>query len=152
MSAGKYRRIIAVDFDGTLAVTYFPKIIEPIEGTIRYCREQQKNGAILILWTCRVGKNLQDAVEWCADQGLYFDYINENVKENIKEWGNDCRKIFAHEYIDDKATNPKREKQWEARLRRALMGRGKEAALASFIGMAAGIAGVILLLYFIVAF
>lgn len=29
MSAAEYRKIIAVDFDGTLAVTQFPTIIEP---------------------------------------------------------------------------------------------------------------------------
>lgn len=107
MSAQKFRRIVAVDFDGTLAVTKFPKIIRPIPRVIRYCKRLKKEGAILILWTCRKGKDLQEAVLWCKGLGLEFDYINENVKENIEKYGEDTRKIFAHEYLDDKAVNPK---------------------------------------------
>lgn len=61
MSAQEYRRIVAVDFDGTLAVTKFPEIIKPIPKMIRYCKQLQKSGAILILYTCRKGKDLQDA-------------------------------------------------------------------------------------------
>lgn len=118
MSAPEYRRIIAVDFDGTLAKTRFPQIIEPIPKMIRYCRQQQKRGAVLILNTCRKGKDLQDAVEWCGTQGLVFDYVNENTPENIEHYGGeDTRKIFAHEYIDDKAINPIREAMWARRVR-----------------------------------
>lgn len=108
MSEDIQNRIVAVDFDGTLAVTRFPEIVEPIAETIAYCKQIKEEGATLILWTCRCGKDLEQAVEWCSAQGLEFDYINENVPENVKRWGNDSRKIWAHEYIDDKATNPKK--------------------------------------------
>ena len=57
--------------------------------------------------------------KWCKEHGLEFDYINENVPENVEKWGNDSRKIFAHEYIDDKATNPVKERAWIRRLRKA---------------------------------
>lgn len=60
MSAQEYRRIIAVDFDGTLAVTKFPQIIKPIWKTIALCKYLQKRGAILILWTCRCGDDLTE--------------------------------------------------------------------------------------------
>lgn len=119
MSAPEYSRIVAVDFDGTLAKTRFPEIIEPIGRNIEYCKWLQAHGAILILWTCRRGEDLRDAVEWCEDHGLVFDYINENTPENIAQYGGeDTRKIFAHEYIDDKATNPIREMEWARRFRR----------------------------------
>ena len=110
MSTPEFRKIVAVDFDGTLAVTKFPEIIRPILRTIRRCKRLKKEGAILILWTCRKGKDLQEAVLWCKGMGLEFDYINENTKENVEKYGEDTRKIFAHEYLDDKAINPKREK------------------------------------------
>ncbi len=140
MSAPRYRRIVAVDFDGTLAVTKFPEIIKPIPKMIKHCKQLQKDGAILILYTCRKGQDLQDAVEWCKGQGLVFDYVNENTAENIANYGGtDTRKIFAHEYIDDKAINPVREEMWERRLRRALWGQGREAAICSLIGGAAAI-------------
>lgn len=115
MSAPEFRRIVAVDFDGTLAVTKFPEIIKPITRTIRRCKRLKKEGAILILWTCRKGKDLRDAVLWCEGMGLEFDYINENAKENVEKYGEDTRKIFAHEYLDDKATNPKIEKIYTCR-------------------------------------
>lgn len=128
MSAGKKRRIIAVDFDGTLAVTKFPEIIEPFPKMIRHCRKLREGGAILILWTCRCGKDLEEAVEWCRKQGLEFDYVNENVPGNIGHFENDCRKIFAHEYIDDKAVNPVREAVWIRRVRRLYAQRSMAAA------------------------
>lgn len=145
MSAQEYRRIIAVDFDGTLAKTRFPEIIKPIPKTIKYCKRRQKDGAILILYTCRKGKDLQDAVEWCKGQGLIFDYVNENTAENIANYGGvDTRKIFAHEYIDDKAINPIRERMWAHRVQRALQqnctgkgkrehGKGKQYRIMSFL-------------------
>lgn len=115
MSAPEFRRIVAVDFDGTLAVTKFPEIIKPIPRTIRRCKRLKEEGAILILWTCRKGKDLQKAVLWCKGMGLEFDYINENTKENVEKYGEDTRKIYAHEYLDDRAINPKREKIYTCR-------------------------------------
>ena len=119
MSAPKYRRIVAVDFDGTLAETRFPEIIKPIQKNIAYCKLLKRRGAILILWTCRCGKDLTDAVEFCATQGLEFDYINENTPENIEKYKNDCRKINADEYFDDKGINPNRESYWARRVLKA---------------------------------
>ena len=63
MSAAEYRKIIAVDFDGTLAVTQFPTIIEPKWNEIAICKALKKQGCILILWTCRCGEDLTAAVE-----------------------------------------------------------------------------------------
>lgn len=103
----QYKRIYAVDFDGTLAETKFPEIIAPINHMIDFCKELKKDrNNILILWTCRCGEDLAAAVEFCRDCGLEFDFINENVPENVEKFGNDSRKIFAHVYIDDKAVNP----------------------------------------------
>lgn len=107
-----YKKIYAVDFDGTLAKTKFPEIIHPNIPIFMMCKQLKRKGAILILWTCRCGKDLEDAVEYCKKYGLEFDYINENVPENVERWGNDSRKIYAHEYIDDKAWSPIREKKW----------------------------------------
>lgn len=135
MSAPEYRRIVAVDFDGTLAVTKFPEIIKPIPKMIRYCRRLQKDGAILILYTCRKGKDLRDAVEWCEGLGLVFDYVNENTPENIERYGGeDTRKIFAHEYIDDKAINPVREAMWARRVRQLYASR-----IISAVGLTAAL-------------
>lgn len=94
--------IIAVDFDGTLCENKYPKIGEPNEQIIAYIRGMKKLGARLILWTCRAWKLLQDAVEWCSERGIVFDAVNENLPDIIEYFGGDTRKVYAHEYIDDK--------------------------------------------------
>lgn len=92
--------IIAVDFDGTLAFTDYPKIICPVDMVIDYCKSCKRLGHTLILWTCRHGKELEEAVEWCEQQGLMFDYINENPPDRVAIYG-DSRKVYADVYIDD---------------------------------------------------
>ena len=99
-------RIIAVDFDGTLCECKFPDIGAPIPPVIEYVKRLRAAGNIIILWTCRTGQNLTDAVTWCKQQGLTFDYINENVKQNVEQYGGGTRKIFADVYIDDKTILP----------------------------------------------
>lgn len=96
-------KIIAVDFDGTLCENKWPEIGRPNEELIHYLLDQKKKSAKLILWTCRVGKLLEAAVQWSSEQGLFFDAVNENLPETLKWQGGDSRKIFAHEYIDDRA-------------------------------------------------
>lgn len=97
-------KIIAVDFDGTLCENKWPEIGEPNKELIAYLKEQKEAGVKLILWTCRVGKILENAVKWSAEQGLIFDAVNENLPEVIAFMGGDTRKIFANEYIDDRNT------------------------------------------------
>ena len=92
--------IVAVDFDGTLAVTEYPTIISPIVKTIEFCKDRKEQGDTLILNTCRNGKVLSEAVDWCNAQGIVFDYVNENPPDRIAIWG-DCRKIYADIYLDD---------------------------------------------------
>ena len=72
-----------------------------ISCCIDYLKRQQEEGCQLILWTCRTNKELDDAVAWCKEQGLEFDAVNQNTKESIEIFGEDTRKVFAHEYIDD---------------------------------------------------
>ena len=43
---------------------------------------------------------------FCEKNGLVFDTVNENLPELIDLYKNDCRKINADIYIDDKATDP----------------------------------------------
>ena len=100
-----YGKVIAVDFDGTLAITQYPKIIEPIKETISFVRLAKEKGAKIVLWTCREGEVLNEAVEWCRLNYVPIDYVNENVPERIKYFNNDSRKIGADLYIDDKSVS-----------------------------------------------
>lgn len=63
----------------------------------------KKNGAGLILWTCREGELLSNAIKACAEWGLRFDAVNDSLPEWKEYFGSNCRKIGADEYWDDKA-------------------------------------------------
>ena len=102
-------KIIAVDFDGTLFITDWPTIIEPNWEIINKAKTEKENGAKLILWTCRCGKYLDDAIEACRRVGIIFDAVNENLSESIEMFdGTSSRKVFANEYWDDLSWNPTR--------------------------------------------
>lgn len=94
--------IYAIDFDGTLCVDRFPEIGEPRLEVIDFAKAAQRGGDRLILWTCRSGADLEAAVAWCAERGLLFDAVNDNLLENISRHGNNCRKVYADRYIDDR--------------------------------------------------
>ena len=95
--------IIAVDFDGTLCKECYPQIGEANKDLISVLQQLQKENCKLVLWTCRCGKLLEEAVQWCFLHGLVFDAVNENVPEILEYYGSDSRKIYADLYIDDKA-------------------------------------------------
>lgn len=94
---------IAVDFDGTLFTDEYPKIGKPKWRVINWCKERKEKGDVLILWTCREGESLREAVGMCREVGLVFDYVNQNDASLKKQFGNDCRKVGADIYLDDKA-------------------------------------------------
>lgn len=98
-------KIIAVDFDGTLCENKWPDIGKPNYEMIAYIKSQQSKGARIILWTCRAGLKLDEALIWCSGHGLRFDAVNRNVPEIIESFGHDCRKIYADVYIDDLSFN-----------------------------------------------
>ena len=99
-------RVIAVDFDGCLCKNAWPEVGEPNWDVIEKVKKEHENGADIILWTCRDGQLLEDAVKACEDWGINLSAANESLVEWRKAWGNDTRKIGASEYWDDKAHNP----------------------------------------------
>lgn len=96
-------RVLAVDFDGCLCENRWPNIGLPNRNVIDAVKARRHEGWKIILWTCREGKLLDDAVAWCAEQGIGFDAVNENLPELIAQYRADPRKISADEYWDDHA-------------------------------------------------
>lgn len=90
--------IVAVDFDGTLNIGDAPNA--PLFAKLK---QMQRNGDIIILWTCRCGQRLHEAISFCAKNGLRVNYVNENAPQVIRMLGGDPRKVYAELYIDDKA-------------------------------------------------
>lgn len=113
---GFYMAVIAVDFDGTLALgDSFPDVNNATPNTvlIRALNHLQSMGHQIVLWTCREnyggkhyedGPYLIDAVKFCEQYGLNFDAVNKNIGEQDGEEGTLYgRKISADHYIDDKS-------------------------------------------------
>jgi hypothetical protein len=92
---------IAVDFDGTIVDHEYPAIGKEKLFAFQTLKELQKMGANLILWTFRSGKELDEAVEYCRQNGIEFYAINKNYPEEVYT-NSMSRKIDVDIYIDDK--------------------------------------------------
>lgn len=89
--------------DVLCASAHYPDIGAPNWEIIVAAAAEQIAGAGLILWTCRDGELLENALEACARWGLHFDAVNDSLPSWKKFYGNDTRKVGATEYWDDKA-------------------------------------------------
>ena len=71
-------KIYAVDFDGTLNTAEYPKLGEPNTELFQFLIKRQQSGDKIILWTCREGDLLQEAVIYCRANG--FQKIRTNTR------------------------------------------------------------------------
>ncbi|MGM9743557.1 MAG: BT0820 family HAD-type phosphatase [Candidatus Cryptobacteroides sp.] len=95
--------IIAVDFDGTIVEHRYPAIGKEIPFAIDTLKRLQEERNILILWTAREGRLLQEAIDFCRDRGLVFYAVNSNHPEDMPDdSAKISRKIKADLYIDDR--------------------------------------------------
>ena len=70
---------------------------------IESVRELHQAGHFLILWTCRQGEQLDEALQWCKENGLSFHSVNDHNPDNLKFFGGvGGNKVYADVYIDDK--------------------------------------------------
>lgn len=108
--------ILLIDFDGTLCENAYPAIgevkISKIDKRpiIDKVIEMGQVGWYIILWTCRTGKELEDAITWSGERGLFFDKVNDDHPDAHEAFGitKPCdfsRKPFAHLTIDDRVMN-----------------------------------------------
>ena len=102
----KRKFVIAVDFDGTICENKYPMIGKLKNGVREVINKLVDNdNCEIIIWTCREGKYLQDAIKFLNNNFIPYHYINDNcnwAKETFSYNAN-CRKVFADLYIDDKA-------------------------------------------------
>lgn len=92
---------IAVDFDGTIVEHEYPAIGKEKLFAFRTLKELEKKGARLILWTYRTGRELDEAVEYCLQNGIEFYAVNKSYPEEILT-DTQSRKIDADIFIDDR--------------------------------------------------
>ena len=95
-------KIIAVDFDGTIVEDAYPKIGRPQLFAFDTLKRLQNDGHRLILWTYRSGRSLEEAVDYCREQGLEFYAVNASFPEEKFSETEASRKIHADLFIDDR--------------------------------------------------
>ncbi|WP_108113567.1 BT0820 family HAD-type phosphatase [Kordia periserrulae] len=93
--------LIAIDFDGTIVDDGYPKIGSPKIFAFETMKRLQQDGHRLILWTYRSGRKLEEAVQFCADNGIEFYAVNSSYPEEVFD-GKVSRKINADYFIDDR--------------------------------------------------
>lgn len=106
----KNKGTLCIDFDGTIVKHSFPKIGEQMPEAFKVLKELKEAGFKLILWTCREDEGyninkqyLKDAVNFCKENGVEFDAVNETIEEDefrpetVKK-----RKPYAKCHIDDR--------------------------------------------------
>lgn len=98
--------VVAIDFDGTIST-------EPHMGKELklqpYCKEVltglREKGVKFILWTCRTGKHLDEAVKFLAENEMFhiFTTVNNQLPEIEELYHPDvARKVGADFYYDDR--------------------------------------------------
>ncbi len=92
---------IAVDFDGTIVEDSYPKVGKPKLFAFETLKKLQANGHRLILWTYRHGKQLDEAVAFCKENGVVFYAVNKSFPEEEFD-PKYSRKINADLFIDDR--------------------------------------------------
>lgn len=95
---------IAIDFDGTVVEHRYPEIGKEIPFATDTLKMLIADHHKLILWSCREGKLLDEAVDWCKERGVEFyavnrDYPEERGKENNNHFS---RKLKVDIFVDDR--------------------------------------------------
>ena len=95
--------LIAVDFDGTIVENKYPEIGRELPFAVETLKMLQADRHRLVLWSCRQGRLLDDALDWCRERGLEFYAVNSDYPEETFE-NNPyfTRKIKADLFIDDR--------------------------------------------------
>ena len=93
---------IAIDFDGTIVEHKYPEIGKEILFAFETIKALQKQKHQLILWTYRSGRELDEAVEYCRQNGVEFYAINASYPEEEFDEDFASRKIEADIFIDDR--------------------------------------------------
>jgi len=99
---GERSLILAIDFDGTIVEDRYPSVGKPMAFAFETLKKLESDGHRLILWTYRTGKKLEEAVEFCRQNGLEFYAVNRSFpEEDVLDPANG-RKIHADLFIDDR--------------------------------------------------
>lgn len=102
--------VLAVDFDNTLAMQekdLIPrKLVPKAKETVNRLHDK---GYVIIIWTCRAGEKLKQALDFLDENNVMYDYVNENIEGLDFETSD---KIWCSYFIDDKNLGAKEPFDW----------------------------------------
>lgn len=90
---------ICVDFDGTMVPHHYPHIIGENKPCVEVLKKWSANGVGIILDTMRGGKELEDAVKWCREQGIELYGISKEPKQHTWTTSTKAYGVFS---VDDR--------------------------------------------------
>jgi hydroxymethylpyrimidine pyrophosphatase-like HAD family hydrolase len=94
--------VLAVDFDGTITrYNTFPYANEAMPLVTEVTQILHELGVVIVLWTCREGLFLQEAVDYCRKKQVPLDYVNQNLPEIDRNGSYAQHKIYGTMYVDD---------------------------------------------------
>lgn len=98
------KRIIAVDFDGTVVEHEFPNIGMPQPGALQFISNCLTRGDYVIIWTCRTGRYLKAVKEYFAKNGFDHKRLKKNLlfNENAPLDFKPEPKVYYDVLIDDR--------------------------------------------------
>lgn len=94
--------IIAIDFDGTICEAQYPEVGKERECAKEYINKLYDLGYGIVINTCRTLHAATNAINFMEERGIKYHYFNTNFPHLIEEYGNDCRKISADIYVEDR--------------------------------------------------
>lgn len=94
--------VLSIDFDGTIVEEKFPDVGKIIPEAKKYINKLYDDGHHIVINTCRSGRYEGNAEAFLKRRGIKYHYINANMPFLIEQYGQDCRKISADIYIDDR--------------------------------------------------
>jgi hypothetical protein len=114
-------KTFAIDFDNTIAFTQYPKILHPLPYAFSALHLLKRQGNTIILWTCREGDALQEALNWLKEKGNFTPHFtNEHNPEfgESKKYNCISRKIGCDYFIDDRSIDWNGKMSWKGIIER----------------------------------
>jgi uncharacterized HAD superfamily protein len=93
---------LGIDFDGTIVEANYPKIGKLKPNAVEVINKLYNEDYKILINTCRAGIYEGHCYQFLKKHGIPYHYINSNLPKDIEFFGQDCRKISADIYIDDK--------------------------------------------------
>lgn len=97
-----FKAIVALDFDGTIAETDYPKIIRLKNGAKEYINKLYSENYCIQINTCRTEGELRNAIDFLNQEDVKFHLANENHPTLIEYFIHDSRKLSYDISFDDK--------------------------------------------------